>query len=63
MDLYKSEIRTLQVRHIQKKIQRKYSLLFFFSSKEFVRVLRSDNPLVSHVLDSVENDEILRFEK
>jgi hypothetical protein len=31
--------------------------------KEFIRVLRINNPSISRVFERVENDEILRFEK
>jgi hypothetical protein len=34
-----------------------------FILKEFIRVLRINNPSISRVFERVENDEILRFEK
>ena len=56
MDLYKAEVRTLRVRI-------RFTCSFFsshFYLKEFIRVLRLNNPTISRVFERVENDEILR---
>jgi len=57
MDLYKAEVRTLQVENLKMKS----SCLGFFYFKEFIRVLRINNPTISRVFERVENDEILRL--
>ena len=57
MDLYKSEVRTLQVQ-IRFVFLSKIVVLL---SKEFIRVLRVENPTISQLYERVENDEILRW--
>lgn len=60
MDLYKAEVRTL---HVNIFVEFRFLYLFkyiCFHFKEFVRVLRLNNPTISNVFERVENDEILR---
>jgi hypothetical protein len=42
---------------------KKFFFIKIFYLKEFIRVLRINNPTISRVFERVENDEILRYER